>query len=63
MSPFAKRYKIPIFKTNIDILRNKIIPQINYFSTMKFKNQLLCTTNKKIFIIGLTAAVKSMFEI
>jgi len=61
--PFSKGYKSPIFKSNIHFLQDKIIPLINYLSTLKFKNQLLYTTNKKTFILGFTAAVRSIFEI
>ncbi|KAF0687718.1 Uncharacterized protein FWK35_00039375, partial [Aphis craccivora] len=62
-NPFSKGYKTPIFRSNIGILQDKIIPLINYLSTLKYKNQLLYMTNKKTFIIGFTAAVKSMFEV
>jgi len=45
--PLSKGYKSPIFKLNIHFLQDKIIPIINYLFTLKFKNQLLYTTNKK----------------
>ncbi|KAL4088784.1 hypothetical protein QTP88_023868 [Uroleucon formosanum] len=60
---FSKGYKSPIFKSNIHFLQDKIMPLINYLSTLKLKNQLLYTTNKKTLILGFTAAVRSIFEI
>ncbi|KAF0761986.1 Uncharacterized protein FWK35_00008599 [Aphis craccivora] len=37
--PFSKGYQSNIFKSNIHFLQDKIIPLINYLSTLKFKNQ------------------------
>lgn len=56
-------YKSPIYKSNLPFLRTKIIPFINYLYSLKFKNKPLFTTNKKTFILGFAAAVKSIFEI
>jgi len=39
------RYKSPIFRSNINILQDKIIPLINYLSNLKYKNQLFYMTN------------------
>jgi len=61
-SPFAKGSKSPMYKSNLSFIRSKIIPFINYLYKLKFKNKLLFTTNKKTFILGFAAAVKSIFE-
>lgn len=52
-----------MYKSNVPFIRSKIIPFINYLNKLKFKNKLLFTTNKKTFILGFAAAVKSIFEI
>jgi len=62
-NPFSKGYKSPIFKSNLKFLKSKMIPFINYLYSLKYKNKLLFTTNKKTFILGFTIGVKSMFEI
>jgi len=62
-SPFSKGYKSPIFKSNIEFIKNKIIPFIHYLFSLKFQNKFLFKSNKKTFILGFAAAVKSIFEI
>jgi len=49
-NPFSKGYKSPIFKSNLTFLKSKLIPFINYLYSLKHKNKLLFTTNKKTFI-------------
>ena len=60
---FAKGFKSAIFKANIQVMENKILPLIDYLFSLSIGDKLLYKTNKKTFIFGFATAVKSMFAI
>ncbi|KAF0702530.1 THAP-type domain-containing protein, partial [Aphis craccivora] len=62
-SKFSKGFKSPIFSNNIMKLEEIIVPLIKYLFTLKFKDSLLYTSNKKTFIIGFTIAAKSVLSL
>jgi len=62
-SPFSKGYKSPIFQSNIQFIKDKIIPFIHNLYSLKFQDKFLFKSNKKTFIIGFAVAVKSIIEI
>jgi len=62
-SKFSKGFKSPIFSNNILKLEEMIVPLIKYLFTLKFKDSLLYTSNKKTFILGFAIAVKSVLSL
>lgn len=63
-NPFGKGFKKPIYCDNITYLQKRMEENIKYLYTlMDSKNNLLCTGQRKVFIVGLAAAVKSILEI
>lgn len=60
-SPFSKGYKTSIFKTNIQYLKTKVVPLVNYLYSLKYNRKYMFTTRKN-FVLGFAIAIKSILE-